>query len=151
MYASRLLARRTPWHAGLSPHARQHLPRRPVPAGQRAVHRPHRRLVRRLAGPEQRPVARLGEQQIPSEGVWAVEVDGHLKGVANLGTRPTVGGGERLLEVHLLDFSGDLYGKSLKVRFVKFLRGERTFGSLDELKAQIRLDAAAAADALGFP
>jgi riboflavin kinase/FMN adenylyltransferase len=87
---------------------------------------------------------RLGDQQTPSDGVWAVEVDGHFKGVANLGTRPTVGGGERLLEVHLLDFSGDLYGKVLKVRFVRFLRGERKFGSVDELKEQIRFDVSAA-------
>jgi len=87
---------------------------------------------------------RLGDQQLPRDGVWAVDVDGHPKGVANLGTRPTVGGGERLLEVHLLDFAGDLYGKRLRVRFSRFLREERKFGSVDELREQIRLDVAAA-------
>ena len=84
---------------------------------------------------------RLGERQTPRDGVWAVKVDGVRKGVANLGTRPTVDGGERLLEVHLLDFSGDLYGKELRVRFEKFLRPERKFGSLDELREQIGRDA----------
>jgi riboflavin kinase / FMN adenylyltransferase len=94
---------------------------------------------------------RLGDQQAPADGVWAVEVDGHLHGVANLGTRPTVGGGERLLEVHLLDFSGDLYGRVLRVRFVRFLRGEKKFGSVAELREQIRLDASAAAASLSSP
>jgi riboflavin kinase/FMN adenylyltransferase len=84
---------------------------------------------------------RLGERQTPRDGVWAVKVDGVRKGVANLGTRPTVDGGERLLEVHLLDFSGDLYGKELRVRFEKFLRPERKFGSLEELREQIGRDA----------
>jgi riboflavin kinase/FMN adenylyltransferase len=84
---------------------------------------------------------RLGERQTPRDGVWAVKVDGVRKGVANLGTRPTVDGGERLLEVHLFDFSGDLYGKELRVRFEKFLRPERKFGSMEELQEQILRDA----------
>jgi riboflavin kinase/FMN adenylyltransferase len=84
---------------------------------------------------------RLGERQTPRDGVWAVKVDGVRKGVANLGTRPTVDGGERLLEVHLFDFSGDLYGKELRVRFEKFLRPERKFGSVEELREQIGRDA----------
>ncbi|QTN31508.1 riboflavin biosynthesis protein RibF [Akkermansiaceae bacterium] len=85
----------------------------------------------------------VGDQQLPRDGVWAVECGG-LRGVANLGVRPTVGGGERLLEVHLFGFSGDLYGSVLKVRFGKFLREERKFASVDELRAQIALDVAAA-------
>ena len=84
---------------------------------------------------------RLGERQTPRDGVWSVKVDGERKGVANLGTRPTVDGGERLLEVHLFDFSGDLYGKELRVRFGKFLRQERKFGSVEELREQILRDA----------
>lgn len=83
----------------------------------------------------------LGERQTPRDGVWAVEVDGGMKGVANLGTRPTVGGTGRLLEVHLLDFSGDLYGKQMRVQFKKFLRPEKKFGSVDELREQIAQDA----------
>ncbi len=62
----------------------------------------------------------------------------------NLGTRPTVGEGEHLLEVHIFDYSGDLYGKTLKVRFTRFLREERKFDSVDELRAQIGLDVVAA-------
>lgn len=83
---------------------------------------------------------RLGERQTPRDGVWSVKVYGLGKGIANLGTRPTVDGGERLLEVHLFDFSGDLYGKELRVCFGKFLRHERKFGSVEELREQILRD-----------
>ncbi len=83
---------------------------------------------------------RLGERQTPRDGVWAVSVYGLGKGIANLGTRPTVDGGERLLEVHLFDFSGDLYGKQLRVSFAKFLRPERKFSSVEELREQIGRD-----------
>jgi riboflavin kinase / FMN adenylyltransferase len=84
---------------------------------------------------------RLGERQLPADGVWAVTVNGTLKGVANLGMRPTLDGTERLLEVHLFDFSGDLYGKELRVSFVKHLRPERKFASVEELREQIAKDA----------
>ena len=64
-----------------------------------------------------------------------------LPAVANVGTRPTVARSEQVtLEVHLLDYDGDLYGKCLQVRFRKKLRDEQKFDSLDELKAQISLD-----------
>lgn len=84
---------------------------------------------------------RLGERQTPRDGVWAVRVNGQWEGVANLGTRPTVDGTERLLEVHLFDFSGDLYGKELRVSFGEFLRAERKFDSVEELRQQIGKDA----------
>jgi riboflavin kinase/FMN adenylyltransferase len=87
---------------------------------------------------------RPGDQQLPKDGVWAVTVDGELKGIANLGMRPTVDGTERLLEVHLFDFSGDLYGKELRIRFGRFIREERKFASVEELKAQIARDVVAA-------
>ena len=61
-------------------------------------------------------------------------------GVANVGVRPTVGGAERLLEVHLLGFSGDLYGRYAEVEFFSRLREERSFESLDALRAQIARD-----------
>ncbi len=103
------------------------------------------------------PTANLptGDIQLPLAGVWAVLVrdqDGRpWKGVANLGTRPTVGGTEKRLEVHLFDFSGDLYGRNLDVQFVKHLRPEEKFASLEALRAQIEQDARAARDALdGF-
>ncbi len=85
-----------------------------------------------------------GEEQFPPDGVWAVRAragENCFRGVANLGLRPTVDGENRSLEVHLFDFSGDLYGQVLEVEFVSFLRGERKFASLEELKAQIGRDA----------
>lgn len=81
----------------------------------------------------------------PLRGVFAVELYGvtgePLAGVANLGTRPTVDGLRTLLEVHLFDFAGDLYGAQVHVEFLHKLRDERRFASFDELKAQIALDA----------
>lgn len=102
-----------------------------------------RKLGRELGFPTAN--LRLGEQQTPKDGVWEVEVDGSLRGVANLGIRPTVGGGDRLLEVHLLGFSGDLYGKRLRVKFLRFIRDEKKFDSVEELRAQIRQDASSVA------
>lgn len=81
-----------------------------------------------------------GELQLPKDGVWAVEVEGIGRGVANLGVRPTVGGEKKLLEVHVLDFDGDLYGEVLNVSFLRFLRGERKFDSVEELRVQIGRD-----------
>lgn len=87
-------------------------------------------------------------EQLPPDGVWAVECswkDAWLPGVANLGRRPTVEVGEnRLLEVHLLDWSGDLYGEMLEVRFKKYLRPEQKFAGIEELQNQITRDAAEA-------
>lgn len=80
-------------------------------------------------------------------GVFAVEAQGafgRYKGVANVGTRPTVNGSERRLEVHLLGFAGDLYGEEMRLVFLKRLREERRFASLEELKAQIAKDVASA-------
>ena len=57
-------------------------------------------------------------------------------------------GTDRRFEVHLFDFSGDLYGQELQVKFFTHLRGEQKFSGLDELKAQIARDAQAARDAL---
>ncbi len=89
---------------------------------------------------------------LPSCGIYAVWVikDGHrLPGVANIGTCPTFDNQELSLEVHLLDFNGDLYGKLLQVEFAARLRDERRFPSIDELAAQIRADMAEAREALG--
>jgi riboflavin kinase/FMN adenylyltransferase len=65
--------------------------------------------------------------------------EGRRMGVANLGVRPTLGAG-RSMEVHLLDFEGDLYGRDLRVGFVARLRGEQKFPGIDALKAQIARD-----------
>jgi riboflavin kinase / FMN adenylyltransferase len=98
------------------------------------------------------PTANLatGEAQLPPNGVWAVQVrlpKGQLiSGVANLGLRPTIGGSARLLEVHLFDFSEDLYGQELDLRFKKHLREEVQFPSLEALRIQIQQDANQAKD-----
>src|SRR5437763_674140 len=85
---------------------------------------------------------RFGE---PLPGIFAVRVRGvageALPGVASLGTRPTVGGVEPLLEAHVFDFSGDLYGRELEVEFAAKLRDEACFASLAALTAQMRRDA----------
>ncbi len=93
----------------------------------------------------------LENEELPPRGVYSVMVHGArfpahgLKGVANLGVRPTVeANGERTLEVHLLDAECDLYGETLEVAFVERLREERKFSSVEELRAQITLDVAAA-------
>jgi riboflavin kinase/FMN adenylyltransferase len=85
--------------------------------------------------------------QLPPDGVYAVRVrigEQTFSGLANLGLRPTVSWDEkRMLEVHLLAFEGDLYGREIEVEFLRFVRGERKFGSVEELRAQIGRDVAA--------
>ena len=61
-------------------------------------------------------------------------------GVTNIGIRPTVGGNEPICETHIIDFCGDLYGKYVTVEFLKFLRSEKKFNSLDELSKQVKKD-----------
>jgi riboflavin kinase/FMN adenylyltransferase len=84
---------------------------------------------------------------IPADGVYAALVpleDRLLPAVVNVGGRPTFEDLERQIEVHILDFDRDLYGKRLSVEFVARLRDVRRFGSVDELRAQIRQDVEAA-------
>ena len=88
-------------------------------------------------------------EQLPPAGVYAVRalVQGRWQnGVANLGHRPTVSpeDSELSLEVHLLDFDADLYGRDIEVCFVQRLRDEQRFSDLDALKAQIAEDVSAA-------
>ena len=87
----------------------------------------------------------IGDEQFPPDGVYAVSarIDGESRereAVANLGIRPTVGGTQHLLEVHLLDFEGNLYGRTLEIFFGKMIRGEKKFQGLAELQKQIQLD-----------
>lgn len=111
-----------------------------------------RRLGRTIGFPTAN--LKLGRAARPAFGVYAVRAstpDGRLAGqggVANIGVRPTVDGTTELLEAHLFDWSGDLYGRLLCVELVAFLRAERRFAGLDELKAQIARDAADAHAAL---
>ncbi|MEJ5339709.1 MAG: bifunctional riboflavin kinase/FAD synthetase [Aquificaceae bacterium] len=83
------------------------------------------------------------------EGVYAVRVEDNFMGVANYGVRPTFGGKRKVLEVHLLDFEGNLKGKEIKVEFLKFIREEKRFSSPEELKRQIAQDISAVRSLLG--
>ena len=96
------------------------------------------------------PTANLGlaeGQALPKLGVYAVRVrlgDGVLDGVANVGVRPTFGGGGEVVEVHVLDTPAgglDLYDRVVDVEFVSRIRDERRFDGVDELVAQIGRDA----------
>src|SRR5262249_7811717 len=91
----------------------------------------------------------LERRRSPVAGIFAVRVrgagNGERNGVASLGTRPTIGGTEALLEAHVFDFEGDLYGREIEVGFVARLRGEGRFPSLAALSRQIEPDAAEAA------
>ena len=95
----------------------------------------------------------MGEYMRPAYGVYATRTrlpDGRvIDGVANLGIRPMYEIDTPLLEVWLLDFSGDLYGQTVETELVAFLRGEMNFDGLDALKVQIDADAAAARAILG--
>ena len=93
------------------------------------------------------PTANLSahSEQFPPDGVYFAEawLDGVLlHGVVNLGFRPTVSSGqpERILEIHLLDFDQDIYEKDLEIRFVRYLRPEKKFESVDALVRQIEID-----------
>jgi riboflavin kinase/FMN adenylyltransferase len=86
----------------------------------------------------------LHRKKAPVNGVFAVEMFGiegePVAGVANVGTRPTVGGTRALLEVHLFDFSAEIYGRHVHVDFLHRIRAEQRFESFDALKAQILRD-----------
>jgi riboflavin kinase/FMN adenylyltransferase len=97
------------------------------------------------------PTANLSahNEQFPPNGVYAVEAQlggRALQGVVNIGVRPTIQSatGERVLELHLLDFDEDIYGEDIEVFFRKFLRAEQKFSGLEELKNQIERDVVAA-------
>ena len=96
----------------------------------------------------------IGRHLEPARGVYAVTValpdGGEAKGVANVGRRPTLGGDpETRLETYIFDWSGDIYGREIGVRLVKFLRPDAKFAGLEELKVAIAQDAADARAALG--
>ena len=104
-----------------------------------------RRLGRTIGFPTAN--VRPESEQLPPNGVYAVRValDGKQHaGIANVGVRPTVSneGAQRLVEVHLFDFSGELYGRDLEVSFLRFVRAEQKFPNLDALRSQIASDVA---------
>lgn len=93
-----------------------------------------------------------GRVLLPPDGVYAgwVEYEGGRFGAAvNIGVRPTVPGGRRTVEAHLLDFAGDLYGRWLRLELVARLRGEERFAGLDALRAAIAADVASTRAVLG--
>lgn len=124
-------------------------------AAEKYLGRPYR-MSGRVARGDQRgrtigfPTANihLHRKATPVQGVFAVEVFGldaePAFGVANVGTRPTVDGTRSLLEIHLLDFAGDIYRRYVQVDFLQKLRSEQRFPDLAALKQQIARDVAAA-------
>lgn len=96
---------------------------------------------------------RLQRYRAALEGVYCVTVEGIgdtvRQGIANIGVRPTVDGKEPLLEVHVFDYAGNLYGDLIKVTFKQKLRDEQAFGSIDALKEQIAQDLLLARDYFG--
>ncbi|HHH42620.1 MAG TPA: bifunctional riboflavin kinase/FAD synthetase [Gammaproteobacteria bacterium] len=119
---------------------------------ERLLGRPYR-MCGRVAAGQQRgrtigfPTANIHLHRVvsPLNGVFSVRVHGlgaqALHGVANIGTRPTVDGSYRVLEVHLFDFESDIYGRHLDVEFCSKLRDEMKFASFEALKQQIDADA----------
>jgi riboflavin kinase/FMN adenylyltransferase len=127
----------------------------------RLLGRPYRmagrvRLGRKLGRELGFPTANIAlhRKVVPLWGIFAVRASGaglaDHPAVASLGTRPTVDGTDPLLEVHLFEFDGDLYGRCLDVDFIARLRDERKFESLDALVEQMHRDAAAARIVLGM-
>ncbi|HLO81870.1 MAG TPA: bifunctional riboflavin kinase/FAD synthetase, partial [Chitinophagaceae bacterium] len=85
------------------------------------------------------------EKLVPADGVYAVtlsigEKENIYRGMMNIGFRPTVGGTRRSVEVHILNFSEDIYGQELHLKLHYYVRKEKKFASLEELKGQLSLD-----------
>ncbi len=104
------------------------------------------KLGRTIGYPTANLQIREAEKLVPGNGVYAVLAElkntkkTSLKGMMNIGVRPTVDGTKRVIEVNLLEFNEDIYGAALKVYLKKFLRGEQKFNGLDALKAQLAKD-----------
>ena len=87
-------------------------------------------------------------KMLPSDGVYAVEVETlekRFRGMCNIGVRPTVSSGEhRTVEAHIFDFDEDIYGLDIRITFLRKIRDERPFPSLEALRAQLEQDKIAA-------
>ncbi|SIS89903.1 MULTISPECIES: bifunctional riboflavin kinase/FAD synthetase [Alicyclobacillus] len=144
-------------HKISSSRIREHLREGRVEAAQALLGRPYAILGEVVHGDKRGrtigfPTANLGgidDYVLPKSGVYAVfvEIEGeregafaHAFGVLNAGYRPTVDGAAFQLEVHVLDFDGDLYGQRLRVSFLRRIRDEMKFDGLEALKAQIARD-----------
>lgn len=102
-----------------------------------------RRLGRTLGFPTANVA--VGDEVALNDGVYRSEVqiagsERCYVAMSNLGRNPSVGGGERRLETHLLDFTGDLYGRAIEVHLLDKIRDERQFSSLEELRSQLEKD-----------
>ena len=107
------------------------------------------KLGRKLGYPTANLKVEEEEKLVPGNGVYAVEVsresgvgsrESRLKGMMNIGVRPTLGGTRRVIEVNIFDFDKDIYGKRIRVYVKKRLRDEVKFDSLEELKVQLAND-----------
>lgn len=95
------------------------------------------------------PTANLAYEhayEYPPDGVYAalVVIDGEegvYRAILNQGGHPTVPEGPKTIEVHLFNYAGALYGRVLNVKYIRFLRGEKRFDSLEALKSQLAIDA----------
>ena len=91
---------------------------------------------------------RLDNVDIPLNGVFAIQLTGikdcPINGVANVGNRPTLNGQDKNVEVHLFNFSEDIYHRQVSVDFLHKIREEKKFDSLPSLKRQIQKDCAQA-------
>ena len=101
------------------------------------------RLGRTIGYPTANVFVENENKLIPADGVYAVDiqlVERKLKGMMNIGMRPTVDGKQRTIEVNIFNFDEDIYGEDLKITLKKHLRSEIKFAGLDELKAQLAKD-----------
>jgi riboflavin kinase/FMN adenylyltransferase len=101
-------------------------------------------MGRRIGFPTANLLPDEPDKLVPADGVYAVRVQlqcNWWNGVLNIGHRPTLHNGpERSIEVHLLDFKGDVYALPLRIEFLHYLRREQMFASVEELAGQIELD-----------
>ncbi|WEK33987.1 MAG: bifunctional riboflavin kinase/FAD synthetase [Candidatus Pseudobacter hemicellulosilyticus] len=106
---------------------------------------PGDRLGRTIGFPTANIQVTEAEKLVPGNGVYVVEITidgfpGSYQGMMNIGTRPTVDGRTRKIEVNIFGFDADIYGRPVRVQVKKYLRGEQKFSGLDALKAQLASD-----------
>ncbi len=114
-------------------------------------------IGRKIGYPTANLLIEEGYKLIPADGIYAatIEVTGEgttgyeLKGMAYIGNRPTINGMLRNIEVNIFDFNEEIYGKTLKLHFHHFVRGDMKFNGLDELQAQISRDKKSVMDYFG--
>ncbi len=100
-------------------------------------------LGRKLGFPTANIISTEPNKLIPGNGVYAVSViqnDREYHGMMNIGIRPTINGSNLTVEVNIFNFDSDIYGETIEVRFVKWVRGEQKFSGLEELKVQLAND-----------